>query len=116
VFIVDRRGKGDQGKVGDIYTLQNHVPDTQVQLADVRASRPLDTDGDAFVLKLPIPGNGATANLAVETVELDAKGKGKSTWTVFPVTKVETSDDGNKAVFNLPQLPDSRVHLTTRTP
>ena len=115
-FTVNKKHKGGQGKLGDVYALQAQIPNQQVQVSDARASRPMPSSGDAFVVKLPIPGNSESANLAVESVELDDKGRGKSTWTVIARTKVETADAGNKAVFELTQLPDAHVHLTTRDP
>jgi len=96
--------------------LQAQVPNQQVQVSNVRASQPLSSNGDPFILKLPIPGQGDSANLAVESVEVDDKGRGKSTWTIVARTKLETSDSGNKAVFEISQLPDAHVHLTTRNP
>jgi len=116
VFSIDSKHKGDQGKVGDVFLVQTEVPDSSIQVAVVRASRPVRSSGDPFVLKLPIPGNSDIGNLAVETVEVDDKGRGKSTWTVVARSKLETADTGNRAVFELPQLPDGHVHVTTRSP
>lgn len=116
LFTVNKKHKGDQGRLGEVYALQAQVPNQQVQVSNVRASQPLSSNGDPFILKLPIPGQGESANLAVESVEVDDKGRGKSTWTIVARTKLETSDSGNKAVFEISQLPDAHVHLTTRNP
>ena len=116
VFTVDKRHKGDRGKIGEVYTLQIEIPDTQVQIPTARVSRPIESNTEPFLLKLPIPAGAEVANLAVESTGVDEKGRAKSTWVVVRQTKLETSDSGNKAVFELIQLPDAHVHLTTATP
>jgi hypothetical protein len=37
----------------------------------------------------------------------------KSAWRVVSMTKLEEADKGNKAVFEVDELPDGHVHLTT---
>lgn len=116
LFTVNKKNKGSAGKIGDVYTLEAQIPGQKVQMQDVRASRPVASNGNPFILKLPLPGNTESANLAVESVELDDKGRGKSTWSVVERTKIETADTGNKAVFEITQLPDASVHLTNKNP
>jgi hypothetical protein len=116
LFTVNRKHKGSPGRIGDVYTLEAQIPGQKVQMQDVRASRPVASSGNPFILKLPLPGNTESANLAVETVEVDEKGRGKSTWSVLERTKVETADTGNSAVFEIGQLPDASVHLTNKNP
>jgi len=116
VFSVDKRFRGDQGKIGDAYLIEVQVPDQQYQVGEARVSRPFPSSGDVFVVKLPLPSGKDSANLAVETVEVDGKNRGKSTWTIMPQSKLESADTGNKAVFEMRMLPDAHVHLTTKTP
>lgn len=115
LFSVNKKARGTTGKIGDVYLIQLTIPNTQIDLAQARASSPIDSSSEPFVIKLPIPFNGSSGNLAVETVSVD-KGKAKSQWSVIAQTKLETADDGNKAVFEVQQLPDGSVHLTTSAP
>lgn len=112
-FKVESRYKGDKGKVGDVYLIEVRTPDRKYQMGEARASRAQPTSGDNFVLKLPLPKGSDSANLAIETIELDAKNKPKASWVVIAQTKLETADTGNRAVFEMGQLPDAHVHLTT---
>lgn len=115
LFAVNKKARGTTGKIGDVYVIQLTVPNTQIDLAQARPSSPIDSNSDPFVIKLPIPSNGSSGNLAVETVSVE-KGKAKSQWSVIAQTKLETADEGNKAVFEVQQLPDGTVHLTTSAP
>ena len=81
-----------------------------------RPSNPVASSGKPFVLKLPLPKGTDKANLAIESVQPGAKGRSKSTWRVIPMTKLETSDDGNRAVFEIRELPDAHVYLTSQDP
>lgn len=113
-FKVDSRYKGGPGQIGDVYLIEVQLPDHKYQVGEARASRAHPTSGDPFILKLPLPAGKESANLSVETVEVDDKGRGKSTWVVIAQTKVETADTGNRVVFEMSQLPDAHVHLTTK--
>ena len=113
LFSLDTRYRGTKGKVGDIYRIEVQVPNQSYQMGNARPSQPLPTQGDAFVIKLPLPSGKDSANLAVENVSLDDKGRASSSWSVRAMTKVETSDDGGKAVIETNELPDGHVHLTT---
>lgn len=113
-FSVDSRFRGDTGKIGDAYLIEVQVPDRKYEMGEAHVSRPHPTSGDNFIIKLPLPAGKDAANLAVETVEMDAKNKGKSTWTIVAQTKLESADTGNKAVFEIKLLPDAHVHLTTK--
>jgi hypothetical protein len=79
-------------------------------------SHPVASSSDPFIIKLPLPKGVDKANLAIESVENDAKGRLKSSWRVIPMTKLETSDDGNRAVFEVRELPDAHVYLTNQDP
>jgi hypothetical protein len=113
VFMVDRNSRGHTGKIGDVYSLEVQVPNEQYEVGDARRSNPEPTGGNPFQLKLPLPAGRDSANLAVESVAVNEKGRGKSTWIVIAMTKPESADTGNRAVFELANLPDAHVHLTT---
>ena len=114
LFSVNSKAKGTAGKLGEVYTIQLWLPEMQIDLAKPRTSSPVESSSDPFVIKLPIPGQGQSANLAVETMTVDDKGKAASQWAVVARTKLETSDDGDKAVFELLRLPDGAIHLTSK--
>jgi hypothetical protein len=113
LFVVDKKNRGHRGKLGDVYTIEVQVPEQQNPAGEARPSRPEPTGADSFVLKLPLPAGKESASLAVESVEVDAKGRGRSKWTVVAMSKVEPADDGKCAVFEMANLTDAHVHLTT---
>ncbi len=114
-FKVDSRYRGDTGKLGSVYLVEVQVPNQKYNMNDARPSRPVPTNGDAFVLKLPLPSGKDSASLAIESVQIGAKNKKTSTWTVVAQTKLETADSGNMSVFEISQLPDAHVHLSTKS-
>jgi len=114
LFQVDKKFRGARGKLGDVYMLGVQVPDREYNMNTARPSQPFATSGDPFVLKLPLPEGRDSANLAVESVQVDDKDRAKSTWVVVAQTKLETADTGNRAVFEMSQLPDAHVYLTTQ--
>jgi len=117
IFWVNKKAKAYKGKIGEVYELRAQVPDRQYVVGQDSPSQPQPTNADAFVLKLPLPAGKDAANLAVERVEADAGTKrAKSTWTVVPMTRLETADPTNRAVFELNTIPDANVHLTTEAP
>jgi hypothetical protein len=113
LFTLDARYRGTKGKVGDVYRIEVQVPNQSYRMGDARPSQPLPTRGDSFVIKLPLPAGKDSANLAVENTAVDDKGRATSTWTIRAMTKVETSDDGGKAIIETSELPDGHIHLTT---
>lgn len=117
IFWVNKKNKGYKGKLGEVYELRAQVPEREYMVGAESPSQPLPTAGDPFVLKLPLPAGKDSANLAVERIEEDARTKrNKSTWMVVPMTKLETADPANRAVFELNTIPDANVHLTTEPP
>lgn len=117
LFMTDKKAKGTTGAVGKIYVIHVQLPDTQYRMGEESPSVTVPTGGDPFIVKLPLPQGKDSASLAVETIAPDPKTKrNKSTWQVFPQTKTETADTGNKAVYELKVLPDGHVHLTTQAP
>lgn len=117
IFWVNKKNKGYKGRLGEVYELRAQVPERQYMVGQESPSQPLPTAGEPFVLKLPLPAGKDSANLALERIEEDARTKRtKSTWTVVPMTKLETADPTNRAVFELNTIPDANVHLTTEAP
>ncbi len=117
IFWVDKKARAYKGKLGDIYELRAQVPERQYVVGAESSSQPLPTASDPFVLKLPLPAGKDSANLAIERVEEDARThRPKFSWTVVPMTKLETADPTNRAVFELNTIPDGDVHLTTEPP
>jgi hypothetical protein len=120
LMTVDRKGRPSAGKVGDVFDITVQVPGLQYRIGEEAASTPVKTQGGPFVIKLPLPAGTKSASLAIETVTIDPKKTGKaaqkSTWKVVSMTKIEEADTGNKAVFEMDELPDGHVHLTTAAP
>jgi hypothetical protein len=117
IFWVNKKNRGYKGRIGEVYELRAQVPEREYVVGQESPSQPLPTAGDPFVLKLPLPAGKDSANLAVERVEQDARThRTKSAWTVVPMTKMETADPANRAVFELNTIPDANVHLTTEAP
>jgi hypothetical protein len=117
LFTLDSKGKPTAGKLGAVFAVLVQMPDTQFKMGEVISSRPAQSSSDPFVIKLPLPAGANSANLAVETVAVNPKtSQPKSTWSVIAMSKLETSDTGNRAVFELPILPDGHVHLTSSAP
>jgi hypothetical protein len=119
LIAVDKKMRGSAGKIGDVYDITVQIPGMQYKIGEEAASAPIKTQGSPFVIKLPL-GKATSANLAIETVTMAKKKTGKetpkSTWSVVPMTKLEESDQGNKAVFEIEELPDGHVHLTSAKP
>lgn len=116
VFFVDQKAKGTKGKVGDVYQLRLEIPGRSYVMGQARPSEPVDSAGPNFVMKLPLPQGMESANLAVEQVTQGANQRTKSEWRVIPMTKLETADPNNRAVFELRSLPDGYLHLTSQAP
>lgn len=117
LFVIDRKGRATTGKIGNLYEIHVQRPDIQYTIGAESPSETIQSMSDPFVLKLPLPGGTNSANLAVETLIADPKSKKpKSTWAVAGMSKLETADSGNKAVFEITLLPDGHVHLTTSAP
>jgi hypothetical protein len=117
IFLIDKKGKGTTGALGALYMIHVQMPDTQFRMGEETPSQSVQTQADPFVIKLPLPKGTESANLAIETIAVDAKTKkNKSSWAVVGMTKMESSDAGNKAVFEVNTLPDGRVHLTSQAP
>jgi hypothetical protein len=120
LIIADKKARASAGKIGDVYDITVQVPGMQYKIGEESASAPIRTQGLPFVIKLPLPGGAKSASLAIETVTIDPKKTGKaaqkSTWNVVSMTKLEEADTGNRAVFELDELPDGHVHLTTAKP
>jgi len=114
LFIVDKKAKGSAGKLGQVFLIHLQTPEKEFVLGQDQPSAPESTLSGPFVIKLPLPAGTESANLAVETIAIDEKTKKpKSTWAVVPMTKKETADTGNRAVFELNSCPDGRIHLTS---
>jgi hypothetical protein len=117
LVVEDPRAKGQKGRLGAVYTIEIGVPGQEYGPGQ-HASEPYTSrGGDPFVLKLPLPAGVKSANLASETVSKDAKSKAAtSSWSITAMTKHESADPHDRAVFELPVLPDGHVHLTTEAP
>ena len=118
LFTVDKKARFRKfkGKLGPLFMLSVQVPGKKFVMGASRESNPVASYGDPFVLKLTLPKGTDKANLAIESLKPGAKGHTKSSWRVIPMTKLETSDDGNRAVFHIRELPDAHVYLTTQDP
>ncbi len=114
LFMVDKGQKGTTGRIGKSYEIHVQRPEVEFRIGEETPSETIPTQSDPFVVKLPLPAGVNSGNLAIETVTADPKTKrNKSTWAVVAQTKMETSDSGNRAVFEIQVLPDGRIHLTT---
>ncbi len=117
IFSLDKKAKGTTGALGKVYQIHVQTPDTQYRMGEESPSVTVNTAGDPFVIKLPLPQGRDSAGLAIETVAVDPKTKrNKSTWTVVGQNKLETADTGNRGVFEVQVLPDGHVHLTSQAP
>ncbi len=117
VFTVDKKVKGAPGKVGVVYLIDIQMPERQYVLGQDTQSRTETSRSTPFIIKLPLPAGVSSGNLAVESVTNDEKtNKPRSSWSVYGMTKLESSDGGNRAVFEVPVLPDGHMHVTTSQP
>jgi hypothetical protein len=117
LFVVDKKSKGSAGKLGQVFQILLQTPEREFVLGQDQPSAAEPTSSSPFIVKLPLPNGTESANLAVETISVDEKTKKmKSAWAVVPMTKKETADTGNRAVFELNACPDGRVHLTSSAP
>lgn len=114
LVVIDRRVRGTDGRLGEVYDLPVQIPGQQAKSGTPNARLSYASSGAPFILKLPLPSGVKTANLAIERIGTDASTKKISaTWSVVPVSKVESSSTGDKAVFELRALPGTHVHLTS---
>ncbi len=117
LVIVDRRVRGTNGKLADVYDLPVEIPAQEAKTGTASTIQPYESAGAPFILKLPLPNGVKSANLAIERVASDPKTKKiSSSWSVVPMTKAEASGSGDKAVFELKALPGTHVHLTSLPP
>lgn len=108
---------GAKDRLGSVYLIDIQVPGAKFKMDGQRPSRHQSSAGAPFVLKMPLPSGSQSANLAVETRLVDETSKrAKSAWAIVAMTKVETADSGNRAVFELGELPDGHVYLTNKAP
>jgi hypothetical protein len=98
-FKIDPKAKAGGGQVGKIYKLTSMVPPSGTPEKVATAGRP-------FLLQLPA-GNKKDANLAVGEV-----GPAKINWRVIAPVKID--DATNTATFELTEIGDLYVHVTTR--
>jgi hypothetical protein len=120
LMIVDKKARASAGKIGDVFDITVQTPGLQYRIGEEATSAPIKTQGGPFVIKLPLPAGTKSASMAIETVTVDPKKTGKaalkSSWHVVSMTKIEEADQGNKAVFEMDELPDGHVHLTSAKP
>jgi hypothetical protein len=117
LFVVDKKARASAGKIGEVYDVAIQMPDAAFRVGEETLSQPYTSHGDPFVIKLPLPQGTQSASIAIENIVLEPKtNRQKSMWSVGAMTKMETADAGNKAVFELQNLPDGHVHLTTSAP
>lgn len=106
-FKLDSKGKAGGAQVGKIYRLIAVFP------PDSKPMRVASNNGTPFELMLPA-GNKKDANLAIGTIELDDKGREKIKWQVIAPKRID--DVGGIAHFELLELTDSFLHVTTKPP
>ena len=106
-FKIDSRGKATGALLGKIYRLIPMIP------PDAKPVTVPSNTGTPFELSLPT-GHKKDVNLAIGTIGTDDKGREKLTWQVIAPKRVDEA--AGIATFDLPELTDSFLHITTKPP
>jgi hypothetical protein len=106
-FKLDTKGRTGGPLVGKIYRMIPMLP------PEAKPVTIPSNNGTPFELMLPA-GNKKGVNLAIGTIEADGSGREKVSWQVIAPKRID--DATGIAYFELQQLTDSYLHVTTKPP